>query len=104
MLSPRAREILVRVNRLKTMTVADAASEDLDLVDRVILDRMQQEDEAQLLRDLGGRAAEKQVSRDADAQALASGEKSRAQLKAENGAFAFPRNRIRLERPKNAAR
>lgn len=44
------------------------------------------------------RAAEKQASRDADARALASGEKSRAQLKAENGAFAFPRDRIRLER------
>src|ERR1044072_7596530 len=43
------------------------------------------------------RAAEKQASRDEDARALASGEKSRAQLKAENGAFSFPRDRIRLE-------
>ncbi|HSR79061.1 MAG TPA: hypothetical protein VLN57_20985 [Xanthobacteraceae bacterium] len=43
------------------------------------------------------RAAEKQASRDVDAAALASGERSRAQLKAENGAFAFPRDRIRLE-------
>ena len=42
------------------------------------------------------RAREKQASRDADARALASGEKSRAQLKAENGAFAFPRARIRF--------
>jgi hypothetical protein len=42
------------------------------------------------------RAAEKQASRDADARALASGEKSRAQLKAENGAFAFPRDRVRI--------
>jgi hypothetical protein len=44
------------------------------------------------------RAVEKQASRDADARAVASGEKSRAQLKVENGAFAFPRDRIRLER------
>lgn len=51
-LSPRAREILARVKRLKTMTVAEAATEDLTLVDRVILDRLQQEDEVQLARDL----------------------------------------------------
>ena len=44
------------------------------------------------------RAVEKQASRDADVRAVASGEKSRAQLKVENGAFAFPRDRIRLER------
>jgi hypothetical protein len=44
------------------------------------------------------RAAEKQASRDDDARAVASGEKSRAQLKVENGSFAFPRKRIRLER------
>jgi hypothetical protein len=45
------------------------------------------------------RAAEKQASRDDDARALASGEKSRAQLKAENGAFAFPKDRVKLTPP-----
>jgi hypothetical protein len=44
------------------------------------------------------RAAEKQASRDADAAALASGEKNVEQLRAENSAFAFPRDRIRLTR------
>lgn len=44
------------------------------------------------------RAREKQASRDADARALLSGEKTRAQLKAENGAFAFPRARIRFSK------
>jgi hypothetical protein len=42
------------------------------------------------------RAREKQASRDADAYALRSGEKSREQLKHENGAFAFPRERLRI--------
>jgi hypothetical protein len=42
------------------------------------------------------RAREKQASRDEDARALASGEKSREQLCRENGAFAFPRDRIRI--------
>jgi hypothetical protein len=46
------------------------------------------------------RAAEKQASRDEDARALASGEKTREQLRAENSAFAFPRDRIRLTPPK----
>lgn len=54
-LSPRAREILARVKRLKTMTVAEAANEELTLVDRVILDGLQRQDEAKLLRDLGKR-------------------------------------------------
>lgn len=43
------------------------------------------------------RAHEKAASREADARALASGEKSREQLRAENGAFAFPPDRIRLD-------
>lgn len=43
------------------------------------------------------RAREKQASRDEDERALASGQKSREQLKHENGAFAFPRDRLRLE-------
>lgn len=42
------------------------------------------------------RAREKQASRDEDARALASGEKSREQLKKENSAFAFPRERLRI--------
>lgn len=42
------------------------------------------------------RAREKQASRDEDARALASGEVSREQLKHENGAFAFPRERLRI--------
>ena len=54
-LSPRAREILARMQRLKTITVAEAVTEDLTLIDRVVLDRLQQEDEAQLARDLGKR-------------------------------------------------
>jgi hypothetical protein len=40
------------------------------------------------------RAAEKQASRDADAAALASGEKTVEQLRKENGAFAFPNTKI----------
>jgi len=43
------------------------------------------------------RALEKQASRDEDARALASGEKTVEQLRAENGAFAFPRDRIRID-------
>jgi hypothetical protein len=42
------------------------------------------------------RAREKQASRDEDARALASGEKSREQLRRENGAFAFPKERLRM--------
>jgi len=37
------------------------------------------------------RAREKQISRDEDARALASGEKSHADLRRENGHFVFPR-------------
>lgn len=44
--------------------------------------------------DLVARAQEKAASREADARALASGEKSQEQLRAENSAFAFPRNRV----------
>jgi hypothetical protein len=43
------------------------------------------------------RALEKQLSREADARALASGEKTRAQLRDENRAFAFPRERLRVD-------
>jgi hypothetical protein len=46
------------------------------------------------------RAAEKAASREADARALASGEKTRDQLRAENSAFAFPPERVRLEFPR----
>jgi hypothetical protein len=46
------------------------------------------------------RALEKQASRDADAAVLASGKKTVAHLRAENSAFAFPRDRIRLKFPK----
>lgn len=46
---------------------------------------------------MNDRAREKQASRDADEQALASGEKTREQLRIENGAFAFPRERIRID-------
>ena len=43
------------------------------------------------------RAREKAASREADERALASGAKSRQQLSRENGAFAFPPERIRLD-------
>lgn len=46
------------------------------------------------------RALEKQRSREADVQALASGEKTRDQLRDENGAFAFPPERVRLDVPR----
>jgi hypothetical protein len=42
------------------------------------------------------RAREKQLSRDADARALASGEKSRDELRRENGHFAFRNVRVTL--------
>lgn len=42
------------------------------------------------------RAAEKQASRDEDAAALKSGEKSSEELRRENAAFAFPRLRMSL--------
>jgi hypothetical protein len=42
------------------------------------------------------RAHEKYLSREEDARALASGEKSRAQLRRENGLFAFPNVRVSL--------
>jgi hypothetical protein len=45
------------------------------------------------------RALEKQRSRDQDARDLASGAKSRKQMRAENGSFAFPSARIRLGVP-----
>lgn len=47
-----------------------------------------------LVLDPAVRAQEKAASREEDARALASGEKSQEQLRAENGAFAFPRDRI----------
>jgi hypothetical protein len=46
--------------------------------------------------DLGERAREKQRSREDDARALASGEKSREQLRRENGHFAFSKVRVSL--------
>jgi hypothetical protein len=42
------------------------------------------------------RAREKQASREEDARALASGEVSRQDLARANGAFAFPRGRVRI--------
>jgi hypothetical protein len=42
------------------------------------------------------RAREKQRSRDEDARALASGEKSPDELRRENGHFAFPHVRVSL--------
>ena len=42
------------------------------------------------------RAREKQRSREDDARALASGEKSREQLQRENGHFTFPNVRVSL--------
>ncbi|HVK83605.1 MAG TPA: hypothetical protein VM513_05830 [Kofleriaceae bacterium] len=47
--------------------------------------------------DPAARAREKAASREEDARALASGEKSRKQLQAENACFAFPRDRIRID-------
>ena len=43
------------------------------------------------------RAREKAASREVDARALASGEKSREQLRAENSAFGFSRERVRVD-------
>ena len=42
------------------------------------------------------RAKEKQASREADADAIASGRKSAEQVREENGAFSFPRDRMRI--------
>jgi hypothetical protein len=42
------------------------------------------------------RSREKQRSRDEDARALASGQKSRDELRRENGHFAFPLVRVSL--------
>jgi hypothetical protein len=47
--------------------------------------------------DFAERALERARQREEDARALAAGEKSRQALQAENGAFAFPRSRIRLD-------
>ncbi len=47
-----------------------------------------------LVLDPAVRAQEKAASREKDARALASGEKSQDQLRVENSAFAFPRDRI----------
>ncbi|MCU0659071.1 MAG: hypothetical protein MUF64_28585 [Polyangiaceae bacterium] len=43
------------------------------------------------------RAQQKQLEREQDARALASGEKTREQLRAERGVFAFPSVRLRLD-------
>lgn len=43
------------------------------------------------------RAVRKHAQRLLDEKALASGEKTREQLAIENGAFAFPRDRIRID-------
>ncbi len=50
------------------------------------------------------RREEKQASRDADALAVASGQKSQADLRRENGAFAFPSHLIRIGSPKKSPR
>jgi hypothetical protein len=47
--------------------------------------------------DVDERAREKARARAADQRDLAEGKKSRAQLRDENGAFAFPRSRVRLD-------
>jgi len=47
--------------------------------------------------DVAERACEKAASREMDARALASGQKSREQLRVENGAFGFPRERVRVD-------
>lgn len=46
------------------------------------------------------RAHEKQASRDEDQRQLDAGEITRAELAKRNGAFAFPRDRVRLVFPK----
>jgi hypothetical protein len=46
------------------------------------------------------RAREKQASRDQDAHDIATGVRTVEQVRRDNGAFAFPRERIRLTRPK----
>lgn len=43
------------------------------------------------------RVLEKAASRAADADALASGAKSREQLNEENGSFGFPANRVQID-------
>lgn len=43
------------------------------------------------------RAQQKALSRAADAGAVASGAKSREELAAENGAFAFPAGRVEID-------
>lgn len=45
------------------------------------------------------RSKQKAASREADARALETGKKTREQLRKENGAFAFPRARVRLGKP-----
>lgn len=50
------------------------------------------------------RAAEKSASREADERALATGEKTREDLRRENAAFAFPRDRVNLTFPKSYAK
>lgn len=45
------------------------------------------------------RAREKQLSRDEDARALISGEKTVEHLRRQNSAFAFPRDRVIIHFP-----
>jgi hypothetical protein len=52
--------------------------------------------------DPDARARAKRLSREADERALASGEKSREQLRRENGFFAFPKVKIHID-PKSLA-
>jgi hypothetical protein len=47
------------------------------------------------------RAREKQISREEDARALSSGAKSPAQVRRENGVFAFPNVRVSLRGAKS---
>jgi hypothetical protein len=46
------------------------------------------------------RAREKQASRDQDAHDIATGARTVEQVRHDNGAFAFPRERVRLSKPK----
>jgi hypothetical protein len=47
--------------------------------------------------DFEKRQKEKQASRNEDERALTAGEKTREQLAVENGAFAFPKERLRIK-------
>ena len=99
LLSLRDRQV-VRVN--DSMRFAATAAEVAE-VEFQVLSRM----DSELIRRLVSRyevetfdpierAREKQASREADAAAIKSGEKTAEQVKRENGSFAFPRSQVRL--------